>query len=341
MGPGSTQLEALIISPEAGYRCSVLAIALLLDYLIGDPWHWLHPVQIIGWWISWMSQVCLKFFKSSLGLKAAGIMLGLSTIVGAGLGTWAIVYSAGYLHPFLGFAVESILVASGLAGRSLRDAAQDVLTPLNDDDLPTARQKMALYVGRDTQKLDEAGILRAVMETVSENATDGALAPFFYAILGAIIGAVLPTGSAALVMAYKAASTLDSMVGYKTPPYKDLGWFSARFEDCLTWLPCRLVVTTIALLSGKPWQVWQICRRDASKDPSPNAGWSECAYAVALGVQLGGMNYYRGQAKEKPLLGDRLFPLSPSHIHKALRLTRWSLLAWMAIATLALLLLYR
>lgn len=327
----------LSISPEAAYGCGVLAIALLLDYWIGDPWNWLHPVQVIGWWISRVSQVCIKGVKSSLGLKVAGIFLGILTIGGAGLTTWVLVYGASDLHPLLGFIAESVLVASGLAGRSLKDAAQDVLTPLKKDDLTTARQKMALYVGRDTQNLDTTGILRAVMETVSENATDGALAPFFYAI----VGAALPTGSAALVLAYKAASTLDSMVGYKTPPYKDLGWFSARFEDGLTWFPCRLVVATIALLSGKPGQVWRICRRDASKDPSPNAGWSECAYAAALGVQLGGINYYQGQAKEKPLLGDRLSPLSTSHIHKALRLTRWSLLIWMAIAIVGLVFLYR
>ena len=312
---------------DTTYGLAVLAIALLLDYLMGDPWHWIHPVQVIGGWIDRVSKICLNQFESSWTLKMAGVFLGLSTIVGTGLVVLGMVYGARWVHPLCGLAVESILVASGLAGRSLRDAAQDVLAPLNRGDIDTARQKMALYVGRDTQQLDKAGLLRAVMETVSENATDGVLAPFWFAI----VGLFLPTGSAALMLAYKAASTLDSMVGYKTPPYTELGWFSARFEDGLTWVPCRLVVATIGLLSGKPAQVWSLCRRDGPQDPSPNAGWSECAYAAALGVQLGGVNYYKGQKKEKPLLADRHHAISPDSIHKALRLTRWSLWLWMGV----------
>lgn len=312
---------------DTTYGLAVLAIALLLDYLMGDPWNWLHPVQVIGGWIDRVSTCCLNRFDRPWSLKIAGVFLGLSTIVGTGLAVLVMVYGARWIHPLFGLAIESILVASGLAGRSLRDAAQDVLAPLSRGDIDTAREKMALYVGRETQQLDEAGILRAVIETVSENATDGVLAPFWFAI----VGTFLPTGSAALVLAYKAASTLDSMVGYKTPPYQDLGWFSARFEDGLTWVPCRLVVATISLLSGKPGQVWTLCRRDGPQDPSPNAGWSECAYAAALGVQLGGVNYYNGQKKEKPLLGDRHQTISPDSINNALRLTRWSLLLWMGV----------
>ena len=317
---------------DMAYAVGVLAIALFLDYWIGDPWHWIHPVQVMGGWIDRLSKLLLNRFDQPWTLKLAGVFLGLSTIVGTGLVVWGLVYGARWIHPLVGLVVESILVASGLAGRSLRDAAQDVLTPLKAGELATARDKMALYVGRDTQTLDEPGILRAVMETVSENATDGVLAPFFFAM----VGAFLPTGSAALMLAYKAASTLDSMVGYKTAPYRDLGWFSAKFEDGLTWLPCRLVVTTIALISGHPRQVWALCRRDAPQDPSPNAGWSECAYAAALGIQVGGVNYYKGQKKEKPLLGDRIHDISPESIQQALFLTRWSLLAWMGLTMMGL-----
>lgn len=321
---------------DVAYSWGVLAIALFLDYLIGDPWNWLHPVQVIGAWIDRLSKLLLSRLEQPFALRIAGVFLGLSTIVGTGFIVWAIVYGARWIHPLVGLVIESILVASGLAGRSLRDAAQDVLTPLRAGEVAAARKKMALYVGRDTQQLDEPGLLRAVMETVSENATDGVLAPFCFAILGAF----LPTGSAALVLAYKAASTLDSMVGYKTPPYQDLGWFSARFEDYLTWIPCRLVVATIGILSGQPRRVWTLCRRDAPQDPSPNAGWSECAYAAALGVQLGGLNYYKGQKKEKPLLGDRIHDISPASIQQALQLTRWSLLAWMGITTVGMALLF-
>ena len=316
------------------HSLAVLAIAFLLDALIGDPWNWLHPVQIIGWWIKQFTLFVFDFFSRPLVLKLAGVVLGLWTILGTGLVAWGVVFLAYQLHPLFGIVTESVIVASCLAERSLRDAAHDVLTPLQAGKLESARQKMAQYVGRDTTDLDKDELHRAILETITENATDGVLAPLFYAILGTLF----PAGSATLALAYKAASTLDSMVGYKTPPYTDLGWFSARLEDILTWIPCRLVVGTIALLSGTPRRVWAICRRDAPNDPSPNAGWSECAYAAALGVQVGGTNYYDGVKKHKPLLGDRLSPITTHHIYRALRLTRWSMVSWLGITMLILLL---
>jgi len=106
------------------------------------------------------------------------------------------------------------------------------------------------------------------------------------------------------------------MVGYQEAPYTHLGWFSARLEDGLTWLPCRLVLT-LALMSGRPQHVWRLCRRDAIKDPSPNSGWSRCAYAAVLGVQMGGTNWYGGVAKHKPLLGDPIHPITAARIHGA------------------------
>jgi adenosylcobinamide-phosphate synthase len=122
------------------------------------------------------------------------------------------------------------------------------------------------------------------------------------------------------------------MVGYREAPYTHLGWFSARLEDYLTWLPCRLTVMTLALLSGKPQQVWSICCRDGIKDPSPNSGWSECAYAAVLGVQLGGTNWYGGVAKQKPLLGEPINPITPAKIDRALQLTRYCFVLWLGVA---------
>ncbi|MGH2412651.1 MAG: cobalamin biosynthesis protein CobD/CbiB, partial [Microcystaceae cyanobacterium] len=139
-------------------------------------------------------------------------------------------------------------------------------------------------------------------------------------------------GSVPLALAYKAASTLDSMIGYRQEPYTDLGWFSAQLEDYLTWLPCRLTVLTLALISGNPQYVLQICRRDANKDPSPNSGWSECVYAAILGVQLGGTNIYSGVVQQKPLLGDGIDPITPDKIYQALALTRNCCLIWLGLA---------
>jgi adenosylcobinamide-phosphate synthase len=262
---------------------------------------------------------------------------------------WLIVQGASLLDPLLGITVESVLLASCFAGRSLRAAAVDVLQPLDAGDLVGARSKLSLYVGRDTENLSESEILRAVLETVTENATDGVMAPLFYSLLGAAVPVVgrwaIPDGpwdgtlplALAMPLAYKASSTLDSMVGYKESPYTELGWFSARTEDVLTWLPCRLTVITLAILSGKPRQVLHVCWRDAIKDPSPNSGWSECAYAAVIGVQLGGTNWYRGVAKHKPLLGDPIHPIAKERIHQALQLTRYCFLIWLAIAGVALL----
>lgn len=339
----------------------ILLLAACLDYLIGDPWGWPHPVRVMGWIISVFTNFLFKQWSQGAGdnletnfrdaslnshvldapsqhdsftlrriqRRSAGILLGVGLIIGSGLAGWLMVRGANWVHPFVGIVVESILLASCFAGRSLRAAAEDVLQPLITGELIEARSKLSQYVGRDTEKLDESEILRAVLETVTENATDGVMAPLFYAIVGAFLPGV---GSVPLALAYKAASTLDSMVGYRVEPYQDLGWFSAKLEDYLTWLPCRLAVLTLGLVSGKLPAVWNLCLRDARKDPSPNSGWSECAYAAILAVQLGGRNWYQGVAKDKPLLGDPIDAIAPAKIHQALQLTRYCFLIWLGLA---------
>ncbi|MBF1999502.1 MAG: cobalamin biosynthesis protein [Synechococcales cyanobacterium M58_A2018_015] len=309
------------------YSAAVLGVAALLDFWIGDPWNWLHPVQVMGWWINSYTQVAFKRLQHPVALRWAGVGLTLSTI-GLTVGiSGLLVWTARFLHPGLGVVTESALLASCFAGRSLRDAAHDVLRPLAACDLVAARTHLSRYVGRDTAALSELEIRRAVLETVSENAVDGVLAPLFYAL----IGALLPLGSAPLALGYKALSTLDSMVGYREAPYTELGWCSARLEDGVTWLPCRLTVITLAFLSGRPRAVWRICCRDAPQDPSPNSGWSECVYAAILGVQVGGANSYRGIVKQKPLLGDPLKPITSTSIEQALDLTRRCFLLWLVM----------
>jgi adenosylcobinamide-phosphate synthase len=320
---------ALSILQQQEFALGVLAIAAGLDFLIGDPWGWPHPVQAIGWVISVYSQGVLTRWKTPLSRRIAGIILALGAIAGTGLIGWIIVQGSYSLHPLFGMAIESILLASCFAGRSLRTAAETVLAPLNHSDLETARQKLSLYVGRDTHNLSESEVMRAVLETVTENAVDGVMAPLFYAIAG---GMIFHVGALPLAFAYKAASTLDSMVGYRHEPYTDLGWCSAKLEDILTWFPCRLTVITLGLLSNCLPDIWRICKRDATQDPSPNSGWSECAYAVILGVQLGGINYYHGVPKPKPLLNTPFNPITPERIEQGMLLTRWCFLTWLSIA---------
>ena len=316
----------------------ILIFAASLDRLIGDPVNWLHPVQVMGWFISQFTDLVLIEDPASsnriprfspLIMKVLGMILGVSMILGSGVVSWLIAIAAAKVHPILAIAVSSILLAACFAGRSLRDAAESVLAVLQTGNIENARRELSRYVGRDTEDLTELEILRAVLETVTENAIDAVTSPLFYALIGS---ALFNYGGVALAIAYKAASTLDSMVGYREAPYTDLGWFSAKTDDVFTWLPCRLTVITLALFSGKPIYVWQICDRDAKQDPSPNSGWSECVYAAILQVQLGGENRYRGLVKQKPLLGDAIDAISTSKISQALQLTRICFLVWLSLA---------
>ncbi|MGL5059358.1 MAG: adenosylcobinamide-phosphate synthase CbiB [Microcoleus sp.] len=355
---------------------AVLVLAAVLDYWIGDPWDWPHPVRVMGWTIDRYTRLIFNIWNNpaakmavsgnnlpkeptvpnnnltdktaALLLCLAGTILTIGSIAGSFTVSWSIVLAASWVHPLCGIALQSILLASCFAGRSLRAAAEDVLAPLNVGDLVKARERLSYYVGRDTENLSEPEILRALLETVTENAVDGVMAPLFYALVGLAVPHLLlsvtnlpiapdsPWANAIVpcAMAYKAASTLDSTVGYKEPPYTDFGWFSAKLEDALTWLPCRLTVITLAVLSGKPIYIWQICQRDAVKDASPNSGWSECAYAAILGVQLGGTNSYRGVIKQKPLLGEPIYPIVPERIGQALQLTRSCFLIWLGLSLL-------
>ncbi|MEL6166385.1 MAG: adenosylcobinamide-phosphate synthase CbiB, partial [Cyanobacteria bacterium J06628_3] len=279
-----------------------------------------------GWFISRLTKLALNYCHNSLTQRLAGVVIGLILIIGSGLVGWLVVRCATQLNPVLGIVVESILLASCFALKSLRTAAQTVLKPLKAGNISEARSLLSNFVGRDTQNLSSEEIFRAVLETVTENATDGVMAPLFYAIIGAFIPII---GPCSFAIAYKASSTLDSMIGYRNTTYINIGWFSARLEDCLTWFPCRLTVITLALLSRKPLEVIKICQRDAPKDLSPNSGWSECAYAAILGVQMGGTNWYCGVAKVKPLLGDAINSITVNAVETSLKLTRYSFLLWL------------
>ncbi len=341
-----------MLLPDA-VPAAVLLLAAILDYLIGDPWGWPHPVRVMGWLIDRYTQVVFNIWNnptdemSILPLRLVGTIGSILLVIGSGTLVWLAVQVANWVDPIFAIALESILLASCFAGKSLRAAAQDVLHPLNEGDLVKARQRLSFYVGRDTENLSEPEILRAVLETVTENAVDGVMAPLFYGVVGVAASYILSVSGGmfaasegclclgvAFAIAYKAASTLDSMVGYKEAPLTDLGWFSAKLDDLLTWVPCRLTVITLAFLSGKPGYVWRICQRDAIKDASPNSGWSECVYAATLGVQVGGTNSYRGVLKNKPLLGEAIDPIAAEKINQALQLTRYCFLIWLGLSFL-------
>jgi adenosylcobinamide-phosphate synthase len=194
-------------------------------------------------------------------------------------------------------------------------------------------------VGRDTADLDRAEILRAAAESASENAVDGLFGPLFWMLVGAALllagrGHGGP-GPLSLAWAYKASSTLDSMLGYRRGRLLWLGTAGARLDDLLTWLPCRLVALGLPLAAGQPGQSWCLFRAalvDGASDPSPNAGVSQAAYAHAVGVQLGGANRYGGQWRQKPLLAQGQPPADRRAILTILALSRRLEALWLAVA---------
>ncbi len=300
----------------------VLLVALLLDFCIADPWSWFHPVQAMGWAIVKGKNLILNYCLSPWQQQVCGGLMTLGLLSGSYLYAAALIAISHSLHPLLGWATHAVLLASCLGARSLRFAALSLVFPLKSGELPQARQLLRRYVGRDTHHLDEGEICRAVVETVAENTPDGATAPLFYGLIG----------GAPLAFAYKALSTLDSMVGYRREPYTHLGRIPARFEDFATWLPCRLTVITLAMWSDRPLQYLRQCSQDARQDPSPNSGWSEAAFAWLLNVQLGGQNAYRGVITHKPLLGQPQKPLQVKTVVESTHWLRRVVLVWVGVA---------
>lgn len=262
-----------------------------LDLAIGDP-QWLpHPVRAIGW----VAAQAEKFWRATgLPLRLAGVLFWFTVV---GLTALAVWFTIPYGNVYWIYAF--------LACRDLDVEAGRVVRALRRDDIEGARRNLAFIVGRDTDSLDEAQILRATIETVAENLSDGVIAPLFWL---AVAG---PAGMAA----FKAVNTLDSMVGHRDERYRQFGWFSARADDVANFIPARisaLLIWVAALLPGFSARYSiKITLRDGASQPSPNSGYPEAAAAGALQVQLGGLNYYRGVASLKSTLGDPITPLTP------------------------------
>jgi adenosylcobinamide-phosphate synthase len=279
-----------------------ITAALALDLVFGDP-KWLpHPIRAIGSAIAKQERF---WRRQRLSLRTAGVLLWLTT-VGA---TSAIVATTMWFLPRPWIAIYWIY--SFLAIRDLDVHASAVARHLNRNDIPAARTAVDQIVGRDTTTLDEAEILRALIETVAESLCDGVVAPLFYLALG---------GPAAMA-AYKAVNTLDSMIGHRNEKYRDLGWFSARADDWANLIPARLTAVLIWIISLAPGYSFsravRVTLRDGASQPSPNSGYPESAMAGALQVRLGGLNFYKGVPSQKAFLGDPVRPLSASLYPKA------------------------
>ncbi len=223
-------------------------------------------------------------------LTIVGMSYGITAIMTQGLSQWNL---------WIGWGFHTFLLYTTFAARDLARHSQRVFTALKQGELIKARQELSKMVGRDTQMLDEKEIIRGSVESVAENTVDGVISPLFYALIG----------GAPLAIGFKAASTLDSMVGHKTPRYLQFGWASARLDDLLNFIPARISIFLFPVASLfcnlSAMDSLRIALLDGQKSPSPNAGIPEAAVAGALGVQLGGANFYQGISRPNPVIGDR------------------------------------
>lgn len=299
--------------------------AVLFDLILGDPRTAWHPVVLLGKLIAFFEQRLLNRQAAAGQKRLAGGLLVLSVLLITfgtvyGLTQWLTQWPR-----WFAFGVEALLASFVISPRSLAAAGREIRDFLVAGNLEQARYKVGWIVGRDTAKLDVAEITRATVETIAENIVDGIIAPLFYLALGGLPWAFL----------YRAVNTMDSMIGYKNEKYLDFGMIAARIDDIFNYLPARitglLLVLAAWLLRYDAVRSAKTIWWDAPKHPSPNSGIPESATAGALGIRLGGLNYYGGVASHRAHMGDGTAALRPEHI------TRTSYLMYVSTALFVLL----
>lgn len=275
-----------------------LLSAYLLDFLLGDPEWSFHPIRILGKMIAYLEKMLRMLTQHALSEKIVGILICAMVVITTYGITWGIIYFSFRLNDYFGMGVYVVLAYFILSTKSLGKAAYHIKNYLKAGDEEQAQKVLSLIVGRDTLALSRQEMIRATIETVAENTSDGVVAPLFYLIIGGP-----PLG-----MAYKAVNTLDSMIGYKNERYLRLGWASAKFDDLANYIPARItgmLMIVAALFLKKDWKnAYYTMKRDARKHTSPNSGYPESAVAGALRIQLGGINYYGGIPVKAALLGQ-------------------------------------
>jgi adenosylcobinamide-phosphate synthase len=300
-------------------------LAYLLDLLLGDPPGWPHPVRLLGSIIQYWESV---LYKARVG---AGALFWLAVMATTGVLIFGVLGVAALLPPWGGIAVLTYFLYTGLATRSLHQESLKVETALVKGDLDGARERLSMIVGRETSHLSMEDMRRAVIETVAENLADGVVAPMFFTLMLGLPG----------LFFFKAANTMDSMVGYKNYWYAQFGKVAARADDVLNFIPARLTALLMILAAaalGLDWRgALQTLRRDRKRAASPNAGCPEAAMAGALGVRLGGPSIYFGRLVDKPFIGEASQPLDQERYRQAVRLLYGTSLAMAALTLVGLL----
>ena len=306
----------------------VIPLAFILDLFLGDPEYLPHPIR-------WMGKAIIiiepAFRKLPGHLFGAGIFFAVFLISLTWGITFLILKAAGIIDPLLKTIIEIVMIYFCVSARSLEQSALGVSKALTDCDLTEARQRVALIVGRDTQKLSSDGVSRAAIETVAENLVDGVISPLFFAAIG----------GAPLAMTYKMVNTLDSMIGYKNKTYAEFGKASARIDDFANFIPARISIVIISLaaqfLAGRGSRAWKTAQTEGRNHSSPNAGYPEAAFAGALGVRLNGPNFYQGRLVQKPYIGQKFGKPQHAHIKKACDLMFLSAALWTGVLSVVVL----
>lgn len=298
------------------YHMSALALGWILDLIIGDPYCMPHPIRWIGRLIGFLEKHLNDSEISPKRLKLRGLLIVIATVLLSALVTAVLMIAAYRIHVIAGVVTEAVITCYMLACRSLYNESMKVYKSFDTDDIDASRKAVSMIVGRDTAALDKAGIIRAAVETVAENTSDGVIAPLFY----------LAVGGPVLGIIYKSVNTMDSMIGYKNEKYKDIGFFAAKLDDAFNLLPARssaVMMIAAAFISGRDYdgkRAVKIFKRDRYKHASPNSAQCESVCAGALGLKLAGPASYFGKMNDKQYIGDEIKEAEPYDIVRANRL---------------------
>ena len=288
-----------------------MLVGFVIDIFIGDPYNFPHPIRAIGTLIAKLEKFVRSRFKN---LRRGGTFLALTVLIVSTLIPLAVLFVCYKINIFFGLAVESVMCWQLVAARCLQKESMKVCHAVEKKNIEKARQAVSMIVGRDTDVLDETGIVKAAVETVAENTSDGVTAPIMYIALG---GA--PFG-----FFYKAANTMDSMIGYTNEKYIDIGRFAAKLDDVLNFIPSRLTALVMILsaymLGADGKNAARIWKRDRRKHASPNSAQTESVCAGALDIRLAGDAYYFGELHKKEFIGDDIRTPESEDIRRANRL---------------------
>ena len=279
-----------------------------LDCIVGDPYNIPHPIRLIGKIIGVLEKIIRRNMKN---LRLGGFLLAIIVVTFSTIIPLAILFVCYKINVILGIAIETVMSCYMLAAKCLCKESMKVCRASESGDIESARKAVSMIVGRDTTVLDKDGIIRAAVETVAENASDGVTAPLFYMGLGGAIGAFL----------YKSVNTMDSMIGYKNEKYADIGRFAAKLDDVLNYIPSRL--TALLMVASAPifrldaQNALRIWKRDRRKHASPNSAQTESACAGALHVRLAGDAWYFGELHKKPYIGNDDRQIEAADIRRA------------------------